>query len=164
MFPWVWRCMARSEQSPLVKRNTSNMIRRWAQGWIKGGVLKFRPNFNIKISIPEILWKKMCFKNEPKSFSSEEQWTKTLNSRHFCLFWFSFFELNFRTAYFKLWTYLSILNISSFFLKVGFIFNPALPKNSGQYSCTARYRGRSNEYGINLNVLMQTTYVGRILN
>ena len=43
--------------------------------------------------------------------------------------------------------------------QVGFIFNPALPKNSGQYSCTAKYGGRSNEYGINLNVLMQTTYV-----
>ena len=40
--------------------------------------------------------------------------------------------------------------------QVGFIINPALPKHSGQYTCTARYGGRSNEYGINLNVLMQT--------
>ena len=40
--------------------------------------------------------------------------------------------------------------------QVGFTISPVTPENSGQYWCLARYRGKSSEYGISLNVLMET--------
>jgi len=43
--------------------------------------------------------------------------------------------------------------------KVGFMISPVLPEHSGQYWCVAKYGGKSSEYGVSLNVLMQTRYV-----
>ena len=45
--------------------------------------------------------------------------------------------------------------------QVGFTISPVTPENSGQYWCLARYRGKSSEYGISLNVLMETRWVVR---
>ena len=43
--------------------------------------------------------------------------------------------------------------------QVGFTISPVTPENSGQYWGLARDRGRSSEYGISLNVLMETRWV-----
>ena len=43
-----------------------------------------------------------------------------------------------------------------FFRQVGFLISPVLPEHSGQYWCQARLGARTSEYGVNLNVLMQT--------
>lgn len=43
--------------------------------------------------------------------------------------------------------------------KVGFLISPVLPEHSGQYWCMAKYAGKTSEYGVSLNVLMQTSYV-----
>ena len=40
--------------------------------------------------------------------------------------------------------------------QVGFIISPVTPDNSGQYWCTAQYKGKTSEYGISLMVLMET--------
>ena len=40
--------------------------------------------------------------------------------------------------------------------QVGFIISPVTPDNSGQYWCLAKYLGKTSEYGISLNVLMET--------
>ena len=45
---------------------------------------------------------------------------------------------------------------SSLFRQVGYLISPVLPEHSGQYWCTAELGGRTSEYGVNLNVLMQT--------
>ena len=42
------------------------------------------------------------------------------------------------------------------YYQVGFLISPVLPEHSGQYWCTAELGGRTSEYGVNLNVLMQT--------
>ena len=39
---------------------------------------------------------------------------------------------------------------------MGFLISPVLPEHSGQYWCEAQLGGRTSEYGVNLNVLMQT--------
>ena len=41
-------------------------------------------------------------------------------------------------------------------LQVGFLISPVLVEHSGQYWCRAEYGGRSSEYGVSLNVLLQT--------
>ena len=41
------------------------------------------------------------------------------------------------------------------------MISPVLPEHSGQYWCVAKYGGKSSEYGISLNVLMQTRYEKR---
>ena len=43
--------------------------------------------------------------------------------------------------------------------QVGFTISPVTPENSGQYWCLAKYRGKTSEYGISLNVLMETRWV-----
>ena len=40
--------------------------------------------------------------------------------------------------------------------QVGFTISPVTPENSGQYWCLAKYLGKTSEYGISLNVLMET--------
>lgn len=42
------------------------------------------------------------------------------------------------------------------FRQVGFLISPVLPEHSGQYWCQAVLGARTSEYGVNLNVLMQT--------
>ena len=43
--------------------------------------------------------------------------------------------------------------------QVGFTISPVTPENSGQYWCLAKYGGKTSEYGISLNVLMETRWV-----
>ena len=38
------------------------------------------------------------------------------------------------------------------------MISPVLPEHSGQYWCVAKYGGKSSEYGVSLNVLMETRY------
>ena len=39
------------------------------------------------------------------------------------------------------------------------MISPVLPEHSGQYWCVARRGGKTSEYGVSLNVLLQTSYV-----
>ena len=43
--------------------------------------------------------------------------------------------------------------------QVGFLISPVMPEHSGQYWCTATYGDKTSEYGVSLNVLMQTRWV-----
>ena len=43
--------------------------------------------------------------------------------------------------------------------QVGFLISPVLVEHSGQYWCRAEYGGRDSDYGVSLNVLMETSYV-----
>ena len=43
--------------------------------------------------------------------------------------------------------------------KVGFVISPVLPEHTGQYWCHAAYKGLTAEYGVSLNVLLETHYV-----
>ena len=40
--------------------------------------------------------------------------------------------------------------------QAGFNISPVLVEHSGQYWCRAQYGGRDSEYGVRLNVLMET--------
>ena len=42
--------------------------------------------------------------------------------------------------------------------QVGFLISPVMPEHSGQYWCTATYGDKTSEYGVSLNVLMQTRW------
>ena len=44
----------------------------------------------------------------------------------------------------------------SVIFQVGFLISPVLVEHSGQYWCRAEYGGRDSDYGVSLNVLMET--------
>ena len=43
--------------------------------------------------------------------------------------------------------------------QLGYVISPVLPEHSGQYWCVARRGSKTSEYGVSLNVLLQTSYV-----